>query len=61
MTSTAAERQYWRRKLPARFQLVLESLGRALIRANPDDLYTYAAVYLERKLTEHTGNSRTFL
>ncbi|XP_053372660.1 uncharacterized protein LOC123560007 [Mercenaria mercenaria] len=49
---SSAERQYWRRKLPAKFQLLLERLGRVIVRENPTNLLEFAAKYLEEKLLE---------
>lgn len=52
---TSAERQYWRRKLPGKFQLLLERLGRVLVRENPHNLLEFASKYLEEKLLEEQG------
>ena len=54
---TSVERQYWRRRLPAKFQLLLERLGRVIVRENPSNLLEFAAKYLEEKLLEEEGNS----
>jgi len=50
-----AEREQWRRRLPAGFQLLLERLGRAVIRDNPPNILEYAAGYIEKKILEDQG------
>ena len=52
---STAEQFYWKRKLPAGFQQHLESIGRVIIRGQPENLYEFVAAYLEGKLVARNG------
>lgn len=54
---SSAEQFYWKRKLPRGFQTQLESIGRAIIRGQPDDVYEFIAAYLEGKLVARNGKT----
>ena len=53
--ATTVERVYWKRKLPEGFQHCLEYLSRSIMRNKPENVYEYAAVYLEGKMVERHG------
>ncbi|XP_067656243.1 uncharacterized protein [Haliotis asinina] len=54
-TMNVAEKMYWRQKLPLGFQYYLERMSRSIIRGLPDNVYEFAAVYLEEKLVERNA------
>ncbi|XP_071094909.1 uncharacterized protein [Haliotis cracherodii] len=54
-TMNVAEKTYWRNKLPLGFQYYLERMARSIIRGMPENVYEFAAVYLEEKLVERNA------